>query len=207
MSSFLEIEPALESYWRSVILFGRNVASYKFALAKSLLDFANRQVEVVPLEQLAEPFALNLCEHLKLEDKQTTSRSSSFLDQCRKFNLGEIDKQKLLDSTVKLGFNNVIDAFHIVHDGEVGVRFFTDERNTQTKGIRLTDHVFELRTMVDLAGEVEARWRLVETAWGLKLPRHVLTVAYDSEDEAFIVNDPSLRRKTITGCRAALNGY
>ena len=25
-------------YWRAVILFGRNVASYKFALAKSLLD-------------------------------------------------------------------------------------------------------------------------------------------------------------------------
>lgn len=32
MSEFYEIEPSLENYWRAVILFGRNVASYKFAL-------------------------------------------------------------------------------------------------------------------------------------------------------------------------------
>jgi hypothetical protein len=25
-------------HWRSIVLFGRNVASYKFALAKSLLE-------------------------------------------------------------------------------------------------------------------------------------------------------------------------
>ena len=37
---FQETHPSLESYWRSVILFGRNVASYKFALAKSLLEIA-----------------------------------------------------------------------------------------------------------------------------------------------------------------------
>ena len=40
ISVFQEAEPSLESYWRSVILFGRNVASYKFALAKSLLHSA-----------------------------------------------------------------------------------------------------------------------------------------------------------------------
>ncbi len=45
MSKFYEIEPSLENYWRAVILFGRNVASYKFALAKSLHELkvsANR---------------------------------------------------------------------------------------------------------------------------------------------------------------------
>lgn len=75
MSSSLEVEQALESYWRSVISFGRNVASYKFALGQCLLGFEKDQVEVVKLEQLAEPFADNLCVHLKLEDRQTTSRS------------------------------------------------------------------------------------------------------------------------------------
>ena len=38
MSEFYEIEPSLENYWRAIILFGRNVASYKFALAKSLYE-------------------------------------------------------------------------------------------------------------------------------------------------------------------------
>ena len=37
---FKEEHPSLESYWRSINLFGRNVASYKFAIAKSLLEIA-----------------------------------------------------------------------------------------------------------------------------------------------------------------------
>jgi hypothetical protein len=37
MSVFEEEHPSLESYWRSVVLFGNNVASYKFALAKTLV--------------------------------------------------------------------------------------------------------------------------------------------------------------------------
>ena len=31
-SRFYDIDPSLENYWRGVILFGRNVASYKFAV-------------------------------------------------------------------------------------------------------------------------------------------------------------------------------
>ncbi len=36
MSKFYDIEPSLEHYWRLIILFGRNVATYKIALAKAL---------------------------------------------------------------------------------------------------------------------------------------------------------------------------
>lgn len=35
---FEEEYPSLESYWRAVILFGRNSASYKFSMAKSLIE-------------------------------------------------------------------------------------------------------------------------------------------------------------------------
>jgi hypothetical protein len=31
---FLEVQPSIENYWRALILFGRNVASYKFALGR-----------------------------------------------------------------------------------------------------------------------------------------------------------------------------
>ena len=40
IAKFQEEHPSLDSYWRSIILFGNNVASYKFALAKSLLEIA-----------------------------------------------------------------------------------------------------------------------------------------------------------------------
>ena len=210
MTLFTEVQPTLENYWRSIILFGRNVASYKFALGKSLLELAQQGTEIVTLDQLAEPFSRNVCEHLQLADKQATSNSSRFLDTCRKFNVDAIKKEELLDATAKLGFNNVIDAFHVVHDGDIAVRFFTDERNGSEKGIRLTDDLFRLTEKIqyrNLPTEVEARWRLVETAWELKLPRHVLTVGYDAESELLVVNNRMFERKVITGCRDALNGY
>ncbi len=53
------------------------------------------------------------------------------------FNSSKISKEDLLSATVKLGFNNVIDAFHVVNQGEIPKRFFVDER-VENKGIRIT---------------------------------------------------------------------
>lgn len=210
MTIFTEVQPSLENYWRSVILFGRNVASYKFALGKSLLEFAARRQDIVTLAELAEPFSRHLCEHLKTAPKQGSFQSSRFLNACREFNEGKRKPEELREATAKLGFSNVIDAFHVVHDGEIGVRFFTDERNGKEKGIRLTDELFRLTEQYqcrNLPSEIEARWRLVETAWELNLPRHVLTVGFDPHHELLVVHDRLLERKPITSCRDALNGY
>jgi hypothetical protein len=76
LTDFLAQAPTLDANWRAVVLFGRNVASYKFAMAKTLLELAKRADDRVPLDELAAPFARHLCDHLKLVDKQTTSRSS-----------------------------------------------------------------------------------------------------------------------------------
>ena len=40
MSAFLNPEPPLENYLRSIILFGQNVASHKFVFAKSLIELS-----------------------------------------------------------------------------------------------------------------------------------------------------------------------
>jgi hypothetical protein len=89
MNDFIAKTPTLDASWRAVVLFGRNVASYKFALAKTLLDLADRDDDRVGLDELAAPFAKHLCEHLAWVDKQTTSSSSKFLDACRAFNRSE----------------------------------------------------------------------------------------------------------------------
>lgn len=64
---FYTTEPSLENYWRSVILFGRNVASYKFALSKALIDLSEGNGELITLDKLADPFATHVCEHLNLD--------------------------------------------------------------------------------------------------------------------------------------------
>ena len=73
-------EPELEDYWRGIILLGRNVASYKFALAKSLLDLKPEAGELVKISDLAPVFSSHIADHLKKADRQATSQSSRFLD-------------------------------------------------------------------------------------------------------------------------------
>lgn len=179
MSLFQDTAPSLESYWRAIILFGRNSASYKFALAKALLDLSSREKHFVSLEDLSEPFALELCEHLKCVDRQGNRPTGPFLDACRKFNLGEIDMDRLRAVTVTNGFQNVIDAFHVVESGEIPIRFFNDERRSR-KGINITDALLSLKDSVqfrNLGPEAEARWRLVESAWELGIARSLLALA------------------------------
>jgi len=206
---FISKEPSLEDYWRGIILFGRNVASYKFALAQTLLELQPSSGELLKLGELAPVFSRHLTEHLKLSDKQGTSSSSKFLEGCRSFNHGSLSQAQLTDLTIQYGFNNVIDAFHVVGQGEIDNRFYIDERKPN-KGIRITDEfsqLLEREQSNNLAVEVDARWRLVETAWELSLPRTMIAIDYDSETELLFTKDHSRRRKAVTGSRGALNGY
>lgn len=198
-----------ESYWRSIILFGANVASYKFALSKSLLEIIPSGKSAITLEELAEPYSKYICEHIANAPKQATSSTSKFLTACSDFNKGAISKTELLNKTVSLGFNNVIDAFHNVNGGEIPVKFYEKDYKTGSKKIILTDEIFKLQDMVfydNLMSETEARWRLVETAWELGVSRNLLNVKYDSGEELLFVDD-SLKRKDVTSARDALNGY
>jgi hypothetical protein len=84
MDAFAQIQPGLETYWRAIILFGRNVASYKFALGKTLLGAVQQGRTFLPLTEIALPFARHIAEHLKLADRQATFASGQFLDSCRR---------------------------------------------------------------------------------------------------------------------------
>ena len=205
---FYQVEPSLENYWRSIILFGRNVASYKFALAKSLYELAKSPDDLIKLERLAIPFSRHLCEHLKQSPKQITSNSSKFIDSCVSYNQQNISQEALISYTVKLGFNNVIDAFHNVNNSEINKRFFIDERK-HSKGIRLTDNFFKLTESAQFQSfnnETEARWRLVEEGWRLGVSKSLISLEYDIETKK-LFSLSKARRVDITSCRDSLNGY
>lgn len=206
---FKEEYPSLESYWRSINLFGRNVASYKFALAKSLLEIAPTGKTEITLAELAVPYSAALCEHLKHSPKQCTSQTSKFLDACRQYNEGLISHQALIDETVSKGFNNVIDAFHVVNGDNISESFYVKDYNSYSKKIILTDNMFKLGETANSENflfETESRWNLVEKAWELGVSRSLLDVAYDQDKKMFFVND-EFRRKDVTSARGALNGY
>ena len=57
VEEFVSVAPTDKDYLRGIVLFGRNVASYKFALAKSILEFAAEGQEAVTIADLATGFA------------------------------------------------------------------------------------------------------------------------------------------------------
>lgn len=209
MSEFVSVEPSLENQWRAIILFGKNVASYKFALAKALYDLSNSSNDLISLEELAVPFSKHICEHLRHSPKQVTSSSSKFLETCSSYSQGIKSHDELIGQTVKLGFNNVIDAFHNVNREELPERFFIDERSLNG-GIRLTENFYRLTTgfqFHSMNEETEARWRLVEEGWKMGVARSLIRVDADPELDQLFTFDSKRRRVAITSCRTSLNGY
>lgn len=205
---FYQTDLSTETLWRAIILFGQNVASYKFALGESLLSLASEGKTLITLEELAPRFSASVCRHIKESPRQGTFKSSRFLTACKEFNEGKITQDALIQVTVRQGFNNVIDAFHVVNRENVPVRFFSDERTT-SKSIALTDELLSLvdsRQFGNLSHEVEARWRLVETAWSLEVAPSLLQVSYVEDGDILVFRDET-RRVEISSCRNALNGY
>jgi len=205
IEQFYKIEPSLHQNWRAINLFGRNTATYKFALAKSLLDLAREDKTNITIYELSPIFAQHICEHLSIQEKQITSNKSQFIEACKQFNDGKISEAQLHEVTSRLAFTNVIDRFHTVGGETIATKFYEDERSSN-KRLVLTDNLFEITSSLngnDLYLETEARWRLVETAWSLDLSKNIIL----PDDNLEYLYSDEIRRTNLTSSRNALNGY
>ena len=203
-------DPSLESQWRALILFGKNSATYKFAFAKSLLELINNETTKISLKELSQPFSKNIIEHLKQNDKQGNSKSSTFLNVCRDHIKGKITDNELWAKTEKLGFVNVVDAFQNINGGQIPDIFYEKNYKAGNKEIVIKDSLLKLKESFHFQNfnqEVEARWNLVETAWNLKINPALLEVKYDEDKSLFFLENDFMRRTDITSVRDSLNGY
>lgn len=201
---------SLETQWRSIILFGKNSASYKFAFAKVLLDSINEEKTSVSLKELSIPFSLHIVEHLKKNDKQGNSQSSKFLNKCRDYIQGRISDDELYSWTEKLGFANVVDAFQNVNGSIIKDTFYSKDYHNGEKKLSIHNSLLQLKESFQFPNfmqEVEVRWRLVETAWSLQVNPKLLEVKYDDQKALFFVENNRMRRVDLTSVRDALNGY
>jgi 5-methylcytosine-specific restriction endonuclease McrA len=190
------------------VLYGRNTASYKFALASALLDLKPGSGELVKLDELAPVYAQQVAKHLRIAPKQITTSNGKFIQSCLAFN-EDNDLSKLVDMTMAHGFANVIDAFHIVGSTPVHHPFFFDDRKAN-RGIRITEEFSQMMAGLqasNLDAEVTSRWNLVETAWNLGVSANLLAINHDDELGELFAIDASQRRRRVTSSRNALNGY
>ena len=78
------------------------------------------------------------------------------------------------------------------------------------KQIVITDNLLKLKESFhfqNFENETEARWKLVETAWNLKINPNLLEVKYDEASSLFFLENDFMRRTDITSVRDSLNGY
>jgi hypothetical protein len=210
MTPFQINDPSLESQWRALILFGKNSATYKFAFAKSILELVNKETTKISLAELSQPFSKNIIEHLKENDKQGNSKSSSFLNVCRSRIKGEISESELWSKTEKLGFVNVVDAFQNLNGSQIPDIFYEKNYKSGSKEIIIKDNLLKLKESFHFQNfnqEVEARWNLVETAWNFNLNPKLLEVKHDEDMSLFFLENDFMKRTDITSVRDSLNGY
>jgi hypothetical protein len=205
--TFIPQTPSVEDCWRGIILYGQNSASYKFALAESLLQLNPQSGQLIKLEDLAPVFGKAIASHISHSPKQGT-RPGKFLQSVQNYNV-DSNLDSLVKATVANGFQDVIDAFHNIGSTAVLHKFFIDERKAN-KGIRITDEFSTLALGIqikNIAQEVDSRWRLVETAWNLGISANHLVVQHDHDLGEIFTFDSARRRKAVTSSRGALNGY
>ena len=205
----------LETNLRSIFLLGANTATYKFALAKSLLDLKGSNKTVIKLDDITPIYANHLLEHIKTGKKQITSNGSKLISAIDDYAQGRISEETMLTVVRALGFKNVIDAFHNLPGRKKAVPFYEKALIDGKQGLVLTDElfkVFESDDYENMKQEVEGRWVLVESAWG---EQGQLRVRFDSETEylygltatsnANFMSD--YVRKPLIHLRVPFNGY
>lgn len=206
LESFKSEDPNVDTIWRSIILFGKNTASYKFSLAKSLLQLAEKGHSRVTFNDLATVYAPYLISHIEEGMSQDTRSTDSKLIKTYKQYLDqEIEFDQIVDFTSKNAFKDVIPRFHTVG---AGLPFQFYEFDMANKEIVLSDKLYLLKSLDDglLSDELEARWRLVETAWNLGVSVNHLETKVDLALNTLFLEGPNYRR-SVTEVRDALSGY
>ncbi|MEQ1448505.1 HNH endonuclease domain-containing protein [Acinetobacter lwoffii] len=207
-------DTSLSNNFRSIFLIGANTATYKFALAKSLLELNDQTF--VSLDDLSPIFAKHLIEHIQTGKRQIQGKGNAkLLNALYLYTQEQISEELMLNVTRTEGFKCVLDAFHNLPKKQQASKFFEKTIQNKKQGITLTDNLFHLLAIENSGNfhnEIEGRWNLVESAWS---EESLIYVQYDTATEDLYYLKPvsnnsflhSHLRTNLTGVRKPLNGY
>ena len=193
-------------YWKAIILYGLNNATYKIALGKTLLELAGRNTTHVAWNVLSEEFLKQYKNRLDsaVMPQQTNPSRQTVMERI----VSQLNQEQLTwtEAAERVGtdaFNDVIPRFHnIVRDVDFAKdKFYEFHQNNQ---LIIKDSVFEiLQDRPDeLFEEIDARWGLLEGAFLINRDQFAL-----ENDIRNIYLLKGHDRKDITKNIPFLNGY
>lgn len=195
-----------DDYWRSIILFGLNQATYKIALGKTLLTLASGKQEIISWDDLSAAFLDQYLLRLSVEDphpQQSNPGRRTVMERVvLQLNQGSITRDKAIDDVGLNAFNDVILRFHTVPNLSELTNLFYDFKFGHS--LILKESLFQLveEKKPIMESELDARWSLLEGAFTIsasdyKLGNEIL--------EIYLEN--GYNRKPLTSNIPFLRGY
>ena len=195
-----------EDYWRSIILYGLNQATYKIALGKTLVSLSENNLNHVPWDTLSLEFLKQYQKRLNVEEpmpQQANPSRRTFMERAvRKLDLGSTDIDETIFNVGQEGFNDVIRRFHnIAKFTDFQGKFYSYDFG---KSITLTDNLHNVveQHNKDIVDELDSRWALLEGAFTIKADNYEL--ANEILDTYLLRGE---ERKNLTNNIPFLQGY
>lgn len=199
------------------VLMGANTRTYKFALGTALLSHAAQGRTEVSLPELAQPYAMTLAEHAA-EMPQARQGSSLGEADFLSILLAESTEtlstgaptEKLVDAAVRSMPGMVMQKFHnLAGSTEVPHRFYELDGAGRHRVVRLTPQLLRVARAGErehLRGELDARWRIVETSFSTGVGASLISEGLVVDTTGTLLTDKR-RRRNVAGVTQAVIGF
>lgn len=195
-----------KDYWKGIILFGLNAATYKMALAKTLLEYSVKGTNKIQWTELSQTYLENYLERLKqnkMPQQGNPHRLTVMERICNEYNLGKINYSQAIDKVAEKAFVDVIPRFQRIGTDKniVNEHFYEFDFG---KSITIKDALlnFTPKEFRELEDEASARWSLLEGAFSINQSQFEL-----ANDIREIYIHEGYERKLLTPNIPFLAGY
>jgi hypothetical protein len=173
-------------YWKGIVLYGLNAATYKMALAKCLLGFAKTGADEVPWDQVAASFYQEYQQRLHenpMPQMGTRGRRTVLERIVQEEKSGLISRPQAIEKVSNEGLNDVVPRFQTIGANSDVVREYFYETDFG-KSLKLKDTLLKLgeTDFDELTAEVTARWGLLEGAFSISRSQENYELANDIRD-------------------------
>ena len=203
-------EPTSKDFWRAIILYGRNMSTYKMGLGHLLINYADKNSQKIPLHELSEDF-LNLYQNRVKTGKPQGRRNIingvekglTYVEQeSQKILQDGKNKEKAVNDVLKNSLENmVLKKFHTLFKRQIPEPFYL----TTDSHLILQDNLLNLFTDKQnsvMNSELSSRWDLLEFGFGNAQSDESLEI---DENLEFVIQ--KRQRTQISRLRPVLNGY
>jgi len=159
-------------YWKALILYGLNQATYKIALGKSLIQFVQEMKTSVTWEELSESFFYQYKTRLKnnrgLPQQAIPTRQTEMEKIFNRYEVENISYDEAISEVGKKAFSDVINRFHNLGNySDLQGMFYEVDFGRK---LILKNNLYTAieKDIIELDQELDARWSLLEGAFLIK---------------------------------------